>query len=584
MRGNRNNRLEKKSVSLTKLIKILGVIISTIAALQLVVSSIILFYINKHSVDAVKETAEFYVNDMNVSMERITNLISNLIFEDNNVNILRYSDNPLQEIQAKKEVLKKMDLYQELYGTDFNYFMYVEKDKSMISPTDGKSSLLEAVKMNSRLYDIICAKYVENGYRISSKWGIISINGKWMIYSFQMYDNVWICGYAFVDQLSQSKTSFPLPGREDSYLLFCSKEAEVYNTTLPIDNESLKNHKKKLIEDGYYTSFTSIATLKEVPSADFGILIFDENNEDLNAALLVQIFLLTGLVLLLIIVVIAVTTMWNRVISPVRYFSNNLAAIQQNKEAAFSENNSIVELEEANQLFAAILKQIKQLRIEIYEKTLSEQKMQLEYLQLQIRPHFYINCMSIISSMACMGEFEAIQKLASHISDYFRYVFKTNSNEAYLKEELQHVSNYLEICKIRHHREIDFTLVCEKDMEYVKVPILLLHTFVENSVKYGADRSGNVHISIKVTHITMEEMDLVRIEIEDGGKGFPEAVLESLQKKEIVMKKEGERIGIHNCISRLKLLYHDNIRWAVYNKESGGALVTLCIPYSRGVR
>ena len=105
---------------------------------------------------------------------------------------------------------------------------------------------------------------------------------------------------------------------------------------------------------------------------------------------------------------------------------------------------------------------MKELKIQMYEQQLAQQKLQLDYMHLQIQPHFYINCMSLIYNMAAMGEDDTIQQLSACVSDYFRYIFRSDSNMVCLTEEMKHVGNYLEICRIRYKDRLTFHL--EKDV------------------------------------------------------------------------------------------------------------------------
>lgn len=52
--------------------------------------------------------------------------------------------------------------------------------------------------------------------------------------------------------------------------------------------------------------------------------------------------------------------------------------------------------------------------------------------------------MSLIYNMAAMGEDDTIQQLSACVSDYFRYIFRSDSNMVCLTEEMKHVGNYLE--------------------------------------------------------------------------------------------------------------------------------------------
>ncbi|WP_419871954.1 histidine kinase [Candidatus Pristimantibacillus sp. PTI5] len=104
-----------------------------------------------------------------------------------------------------------------------------------------------------------------------------------------------------------------------------------------------------------------------------------------------------------------------------------------------------LELEYANKLFNNLLEQIKIFKIDSYEHELEKQRIQLDYMKLQIKPHFFLNCLTNIYSMAQMQMFEDIQSMAISTSNYFRYSFQNGQDFVRLDDELDHVRIYLEI-------------------------------------------------------------------------------------------------------------------------------------------
>ena len=251
--------------------------------------------------------------------------------------------------------------------------------------------------------------------------------------------------------------------------------------------------------------------------------------------------------------------------------------IREDSQEVYFDNTEIAELAEANELFRNICGQMKEMKIRMYEQELAQQKLQIDYMQLQIQPHFYINCMSLIYNMAVMGEDDTIQQLSACVSDYFRYIFRKDAARVSLKEELRHVGNYLEICRIRYKERLSFRIEDDGDMDEVDIPPLLLHTFVENSVKYAAGSGKVTEILVKARWVKQEGR-AAEIRIEDNGTGFPESVLESLKTEEDIVTEKGTRIGIRNCITRLALIYGTAASVHFENREEGGARVVIRLP------
>lgn len=74
------------------------------------------------------------------------------------------------------------------------------------------------------------------------------------------------------------------------------------------------------------------------------------------------------------------------------------------------------------QTFNDMIIQISSLKIQVYESKLEQERIQSNYLRVQIQPHFYTNILTLIYGLAQMKDYAAIQKLAMTTGRYFRYL------------------------------------------------------------------------------------------------------------------------------------------------------------------
>ena len=75
--------------------------------------------------------------------------------------------------------------------------------------------------------------------------------------------------------------------------------------------------------------------------------------------------------------------MRQQVLKPIRYFSENLAVYQEDGPVLDFKSNDIIELELANTQFKNLIRQIKKLKIDIYEK-------ELEHMQIYFKQHIWL--------------------------------------------------------------------------------------------------------------------------------------------------------------------------------------------------
>jgi two-component system sensor histidine kinase YesM len=205
----------------------------------------------------------------------------------------------------------------------------------------------------------------------------------------------------------------------------------------------------------------------------------------------------------------------------------------------------------------------------------------IHFLQQQIKPHFYLNCLTTIDSMVSLGDIDAAKKMLMFTSKYFRYLFQVNKNFVPIINELTHVEDYLSIQNMRLSQSTQYTTDLPTDCNQLDIPPLLLITFVENSVKHATPPEGeSLSISIscrKLLAYPDSPGDILEITITDNGQGFDPPVLEKIKNGENI-SEEGNHIGITNCIRRLSLLYGDSFELLTDNIDPRGARITLRIP------
>ena len=149
-----------------------------------------------------------------------------------------------------------------------------------------------------------------------------------------------------------------------------------------------------------------------------------------------------------------------------------------------------------------------------------------------------------------------------------------------IEKELEHVNYWYELQKLRLEGRIKVNISLENGLEKNKIPSMLIHTFVENSVKHhGIDREP-IKIEVSIQRVTLEGKKYIEVCIEDNGQGFDKETIDLIQRKEVIIDKRGlHHIGIYNIIQRLDILYENRAQIKFTNKtEQSGAVVIIDIP------
>lgn len=186
----------------------------------------------------------------------------------------------------------------------------------------------------------------------------------------------------------------------------------------------------------------------------------------------------------------------------------------------------------------------------------------LRQLRSDLNPHFLFNTINAVAMLLHSnprGAEEMLVKLRDFLQ---RAVATEHAREVPLAEELEFVSRYLDIQKMRFGDKLStFIHLAEPRLEAAAVPPLLLQPLIENSIVHGiARRRDGGCVGVTVEEQRGSGGDWLCIQVRDNGPGCaPEAVF-----------AEG-RIGVANAVSRLQSLY--GARQSLNYRRSGDAFV-----------
>ncbi len=283
------------------------------------------------------------------------------------------------------------------------------------------------------------------------------------------------------------------------------------------------------------------------------------------------VFLVVFLLLMLVMPLLF-ALMQHSVGRPVRSIADTMDQIAAGDlDVVVRERPRIRELGQLVRAFNHMTGRIRQLKIEKYEGELEVQRATMQYLQLQIKPHFYANMFNIVYSLAQRRDFELIQKVSTAVVRYSRYMFHDAAELVELKRELTHVRDYMEIQEIRYVRQISCRVDVPEALDDALIPPFLIQSHVENSVKYAF--SSQKDCRIRIAAETDSKRENVTLVIRDNGTGYPEELLASDWKHE---GEEGH-IGLTNVCRRLRLIYGEKADIRLFNER--GAVTMIRIPY-----
>lgn len=238
-------------------------------------------------------------------------------------------------------------------------------------------------------------------------------------------------------------------------------------------------------------------------------------------------------------------------------------------------------MEEEVKLYRAfnyMTRQIKELRISLYEQELATQKSKTRFLRMQIKSHFFVNCLNVIHSLAMVGNMELIQEFTLCLSDYFRYLGSGFSDTVSFGSEMAHLRNYIKLNEIRYPGRIHVEYAIDLETSTFEIIPMIPQTIVENIFKHAMKSNTQVQIHIQAYSAEENGIDGMCLVIRDDGPGFTEEQLRLLNSPNSAEAAPGQGTGIRNTKARMELYYHGTSGIRFENAPDHGAIVKLFFP------
>ncbi|WP_346208059.1 sensor histidine kinase [Caldifermentibacillus hisashii] len=224
--------------------------------------------------------------------------------------------------------------------------------------------------------------------------------------------------------------------------------------------------------------------------------------------------------------------------------------------------------------FISMVNKVDNLIQENYVKKLLIEKTKFEALQAQINPHFLYNTLESINWMAKMNKQWEISIMAESLGFLLRNALNTKETITSLEKELTFVQKYIIIQKYRFEERLNYQVHVPEHLLYCKIPKLSIQPIVENSIKHVLETSLET-CSIQVTGTIVDSN--VFIIVEDDGPGIDPFILKKIENQNF--ESSGNSIGLKNIDDRIKMFFGKQYGIEVSNAKTGGARVTISLPY-----
>lgn len=261
---------------------------------------------------------------------------------------------------------------------------------------------------------------------------------------------------------------------------------------------------------------------------------------------------------------------------PLRRLVQTMNCVRDGQWDAKVESADYEEIQMVNDALETMVGEIRKQKILTYEHRLEAQQTQMRFLQLQLKPHFYLNGLKTLNAMVMEEDWRSTQDVIISLSEHMRYLLQAERELVPLQAELEFVKNYTRLQSQMTGRTVDIQWNIRTPGRNWLVPVLCIQTFLENSFKYARIGSVQKHLQLRlsVRELETEEGAYLDISVRDNGQGYPEDVLDCINDEP---EREGPGVGIKNLQRRCALIYGGRAQHNYYNDN--GAVSELILPW-----
>jgi two-component system sensor histidine kinase YesM len=146
------------------------------------------------------------------------------------------------------------------------------------------------------------------------------------------------------------------------------------------------------------------------------------------------------------------------------YLTSRLRDIHSGNLIALAQSQGKDEIGELIRTYNYMIEKITSMNKEQYKLGQEVKSAELKALQSQINPHFLYNTLDLINWMADSGMNYEIKHVVKALSRFYKLSLSNGKDIITLRDELRHVSFYVQIQNIRYENKIVFQIHVDEDI------------------------------------------------------------------------------------------------------------------------
>ena len=330
------------------------------------------------------------------------------------------------------------------------------------------------------------------------------------------------------------------------------------------------------VEIGAYNMFVNVGTIS---NTKWRICVF------INADRLTEIersFLTTTILLSALILAISVglfLAVARTITRPMKQLELTMRKVEKSDYFRMEEVDisASKEIEELTKRFNKMMRKISELMKRVIDEQNAQRKSELKALQNQINPHFLYNTLDSIVWLVENEKNAEASEMVVALARLFRLSISKETETIPVREEIEHVRNYLLIQSIRYADSFDYEIDVAEEALEISTMKLILQPIVENCLYHGLKNNidrGNIKISAY-----LDDGYLV-LSVADNGYGMRQETIDNLYLS-FEDRIASNSVGLKNIYQRVMIYFGGNAQMKIESELDEGTTITIKEPLCR---
>ena len=267
----------------------------------------------------------------------------------------------------------------------------------------------------------------------------------------------------------------------------------------------------------------------------------------------------------------------SRITTPIRKLEHSVNVIESGDLEAEVYIGGAEEIRHLGTSVQKMADRIRGLMQDIVAEHETRRRTEFDALQSQINPHFLYNTLDIIVWMIENEEKEKAVQIVTALGRFFRISLSRGRSIIPVKDELEHVRNYLMIQQNRFKNKFTYRVEADDAVLPMASVKLILQPIVENAIYHGMEfMDGDGEILVKA-----ELKDGCTVmTVRDNGLGMTEETVEKLLSGDQphAPSRRGSGIGVRNVHERIRIYFGEDYGLSIVSEPDEGTKVTIRMP------